>query len=305
MTPAVHSRRQALAVLLGAGPWLPRKLAGAAGPAIRMGISESTVGDVNLNDARMAVQVWLKRLGAEVNLVIDPKCFSTTREIVERVRNNQLDVVAVNALEYRLIANLLDSSEIVTAAGGDGVEQYLILIRRNGGVRRLGDMKGRRLVIMKAPKTCLAPAWLSTLLDDAGCGTAEQFFGSITTESKFSRVILPVFFGQADACLTSRRGFATMSELNPQVGKELQALASSAPLVPAFYVFRRNYPEAEKARLVNAIANLRNGIGGQELATLFQFDRLAVMSGDSLTSALNLLDKADRAHARQSAGGRK
>ena len=36
-------------------------------------------------------------------------------------------------------------------------------------------------------------------------------------------------------------GFKTMSELNPQVGRRLKVLASSAELVPTGFCFRRDY----------------------------------------------------------------
>ena len=62
--------------------------------------------------------------------------------------------------------------------------------------------------------------WLSTILEEGHCGSSDQFFGSVTTDTKVSRVVLPVFLGQADACLTSKAGFDTMCELNPQVAKD-------------------------------------------------------------------------------------
>jgi len=116
---------------------------------------------------------------------------------------------------------------------------------------------------------------------------------------------LPVFFGQADACVTSRRGFETMCELNPQVGRDLVTLASSPPLTVSFYIFRKNYRNSEREKVIKAISSLRRSPGGQELATLFQFEELAVKDAECLTSALNLLDRADRVRARQMGGGRK
>ena len=154
------------------------------------------------------------------------------------------------------------------------------------------------------PKMCLAPVWLSVLLEQGGFGPAERFFGSVLPATKSSRVILPVFFGQADCCLTSKRGFDTMCELNPQVGRELVALASSERMMVSFYIFRRNYRDAEREKLIRAISDLRNSPGGQELATLFQFEELSVRDASSLTTALQLLDRADRLRMRPAAGDR-
>ena len=303
---ASRSRRNALALILGAVSGPPRKLAASgAGEEIRLAISESVVGDVNLSDARAAMQIWIKRITQDLNVVISPSLFDTTQEILRRTRRGQLDAVALNALEYRQIADMLDPSQIVTSAGAAGLEQYVILAKRNNGIGRLSDLKGGRLCVLKSPKMCVAPAWLSTVLYEGNLGTGEQFFGSMIADSKFSRVILPVFFGQAEACLTSRRGFETMSELNPQVAKDLQPLASSPPMVVSFYIFRKNFPSVQRQKLIRAISSLRETTAGVQLATLFQFDQLTVRDASSLESVLGVLEKADRAAGRRSAGGRK
>jgi ABC-type phosphate/phosphonate transport system substrate-binding protein len=303
---ATSSRRHTLALMLGAGRWLPGALAAADGSAtVRLAISESVVGDVNLNDARAAMLVWTKRLTEDLNVVIDPKLFNSTQEIVDRTRKGQLDAMAVNVIEYRQIADLLDSSQIIGAAGAAGLEQYLILVKQNSGIRQIGDLKGRRLCTLKNPKMCVAPAWLFTILEEGHHGPAEQFFGSVVTDAKFSRVVLPVFFGQADACLTSKRGFDTMCELNPQVAKDLKVFASSPLMVVSFYIFRKNYQSPNREKLIKAILNLSGTVAGRQLATLFQFEDLGIRDASCLANALGVLDAADRARGQRGAGGRK
>ncbi|MCX6623326.1 MAG: hypothetical protein NTY38_20120, partial [Acidobacteria bacterium] len=159
---ATSSRRNVLSMLLGACS-MPVVLAAAdSGPAVRFAISESLAGDVNLNDARVAMQVWIVRMSRDLNLAIDAKLFPTTPEIVARMRAGQLDAVALNILEYRQLADWLDSSQLVTAASAAGLEQYMILARQSSGIRLFADLKGRRISILKAPRMCVAPAWLAT-----------------------------------------------------------------------------------------------------------------------------------------------
>ena len=69
---AIRSRRHALAVMLGACPWLRGAVDAADGGApVRLAISESLVSDVNLNDARAAMMIWLKRMMSDLNVVIE------------------------------------------------------------------------------------------------------------------------------------------------------------------------------------------------------------------------------------------
>jgi|ERR1035438_7810162 phosphonate transport system substrate-binding protein len=298
------SRRHTLALMLGASGWLSAAPATDGAP-LRFGISESVVGEVNLNDARVAMQIWVKRMTQEVNLVIDPKLFLPPQEFLERARKGQLDALAMNVIEYRQIAELMDASQIVTSPDASGLEQYLILVKRDSGIRHLGDLKGRRLCTLKTPRTCVAPIWLFTLLEEGHHGPAEQFFSSVVTDSKFARVVLPVFFGQADACVTTKRGFETMCELNPQVSRDLTAISSSPPMVVSFYVFRKNYQGVNREKLIKAFSSLRSGPAGGQLATLFQMEELTVRDVSCLASALRILDAAERARSRRGAGDRK
>ncbi len=297
------SRRGALALTLGTSNWLAASLcAGDEGAPIRMAISESVMGDVNLNDARAAMQIWIKRMRQQLNVVLDPKLFSTPQEIAERTRKGELDVVALNVVEFRPLAELFDSSQVVSTAGAPGMEQYNILVKQSGTIRQLGDLKGRRLSVLKTSKMCVAPAWLGTILEQWRHGSAEQFFGSVTTEAKFARVVLPVFFGQADACLTTKRGFDTMCELNPQVGRELKVLVSSPAMVVEFYVFIKNYRSDNRAKLLKAFSDLRASQSGQQLASLFQLEELVSRDASCLASGLRILMAAERLRGRQGTG---
>ena len=177
---ATSSRRRALALMFGASGWLPAVPATAdVGAPLRLAISESVVGEVNLNDARAAMQVWMKRMAQDMNLVVEynPKVFETTQEILGRARRGLLDAVALNVIEYRQMADLLDSSQVIASAGEEGPEQYAILVRQNSGIQRLGDLRGRRLILLEAPRMCMAAAWLSAILDEGHFGPSAQFLG--------------------------------------------------------------------------------------------------------------------------------
>ncbi len=298
------SRREVIAGMLGALPMLRVSAATGEGP-VRLAISETMVADVNMNDARAAMLIWIKQMMTDLKIVIEfnPKVFDSTEEIMSRARNGHLDAVALNVLEYRQLVDVLDPTQVIAEGGAIGQESYLLLVKRGNGLENLPNLRGKRLFGFKAPKMCVAGAWLTTILDDAHLGATEQFFGPITWETKVSRVILPVFFGQADACITSKRGFDTMCELNPQVARDLRVVAASPPMVVAFYVFHRNYRSANRDTFIKILADVTNNPAGRQLATLFQFDSLTVRDASCLSTAMSVLDAADR--ARRRAGGRK
>jgi len=158
--------------------------------------------------------------------------FEPAAEILRRARGGLFDAVALNVVEYRQIAELLDPNWIISES--DGAEEYLLLVKRGGGIQKPEDLRGRRLIMLTGAKMCVAYPWLSTVLDAAHPGPADQFFGSVAEEAKAARVVLPVFFGQADACVTSKKSFDVMCELNPQVARNLTVIAASSPMVVTF-----------------------------------------------------------------------
>lgn len=307
-TRTIPSRRHALALLLAAGGWLRgTRAAGQGGAPVRLAISETLVSDVNMNDARAAMMIWLKRIMADLKVVIEfnPRVFDTTEEILHRAHSGLFDCVALNVVEYRQIAGVLDPSQIIAEGGPWGPEQYLLLAKRNSGIQHLGDLRGRGLCMWKAAKMCVAGAWLTSILDEGHFGLSEQFFGSIAADSKASRVVLPVFFGQSDACLTSKRSFDTMCELNPQVAKELTVICSSPAMVVTFYVFHKNYHGVNRERFAKVCSELPSSAAGRQLATLFQFETLVAKDISCLAPALGVIEAAERAHGMRGAGSRK
>jgi len=260
---------------------------------IRLAVSESLVSQVNLNDARAAMQVWLKRMSQDLNIPIEfsPRVFDTSEEILRRARAGQFDAVALNVIEYREIADALDPGHVIAESDG---EQYLLLTKSAGPVRRLSDLRGKRLTVLRAPRMCLAAPWLANLLKEGQLGESDQFFASISSDLKPSRVVLPVFFGQADACITSRRGFETMSELNPQVARDLTVIARSPELVVTFYTFHKNYHGVSRERFAKVYADMPASAAGRQLATLFQFQGLAVKEVSCLAPSLAILETSDR-----------
>jgi ABC-type phosphate/phosphonate transport system substrate-binding protein len=310
------SRRGMLALMLGACPCLAVAVSASGGtpaaePAgpnssapIRVAISESMIPGVNLNDARASMLIWIKQVESGLNFQVDisPRVFDTTAEIFRRLRAGLVDSVAVNIVEYRQIAEELDPSEVINDSEGE--ENYLLLVKRGSGIRSLHDLRGRRLLMLSGSRMCIANQWLSTVLDEEHLGRPEEFFGSVMEDPKPSRVVLPVFFGQAEACVTAKKSFDLMCELNPQVAKELFSVAASATLVVTFYMFRKNYRGVDRDRFVHAFSNVPGTVAGKQIATLFQFNSLKVRPHSCLDPGLALLEKADRIRARAGGQGR-
>ncbi|MCL4813904.1 MAG: PhnD/SsuA/transferrin family substrate-binding protein [Vicinamibacteraceae bacterium] len=116
----------------------------------------------------------------------------------------------------------------------------------------------------------------------------------MTSVSKPARAVLPVFFGQQDACLTTQYGFELMVELNPQLGTGLTVVASSPPMVHSVVVFDRRFSPANRDKVVTSLLALHESPRGQQVLSLFGLDRLVEGTPADLATALELLARVDR-----------
>lgn len=88
-------------------------------------------------------------------------------------------------------------------------------------------------------------------------------------------------------------------ELNPQVAKDLTILAVSPPMVVTLHAFSRNYRGVYREKFITALSSIGSTAAGQQLATLFQFQRMTVTDGACLAPALAVIEKAERARGKR------
>lgn len=100
---------------------------------------------------------------------------------------------------------------------------------------------------------------------------------------------MPVFFRQADACLTSKYSFDVMSELNPQVGKQLKVVALSEPLITTMLAFRKGFTSPDKDIILDILDHFETAGGGRQILLIFQSDGLEKKPMSMVDSTLELI----------------
>ncbi|MCU0588796.1 MAG: phosphate/phosphite/phosphonate ABC transporter substrate-binding protein [Syntrophobacteraceae bacterium] len=263
----------------------------------RIGFSSSMFAEVNENDVKAATRAWIQVLTNERGIPIAPdiSILSGIEDISRALRAREVDAVSLTAEEYWALRQDLRSTHVVMGLfDGRFTEEYVLLVHRGSGIEGIGDLRGRNVVYFLNQRMGLASPWIETLLLKAGQGRSSQFFGRTTMLNKLPRVILPVFFRQSDACVVTRRGFQTMTELNPQVGQQLKVIASSPELVPAGFFFRGDFSESVRDRAFAEFEKIHTMPAGQQALTVFQSGELKVESISVLNGAMELLDTHKR-----------
>lgn len=271
-------------------------------PPLRIAFSQRMFMEVNENDARAAMFVWANTLGRERNIPVElaPAFLAGATIIAAALRNRTIDAITLPVDEYWAIRNEVALGPfIVGTVNGRVSEEYVVVVRKDRGFSSIGQLRGRTLAIYDNPRTCLSRPWLETLLMEDVSVKLPDFFGTVTSGTKLARVVLPVFFGQIDAALITREGLRVMSELNPQVGQQLQILAASAAMVPVVFCFRRDIDSPWLARLLSSISTIHETPAGRQTLTLFQSERLVECTAAEFASACELLDR----HQQRTASG--
>lgn len=242
----------------------------------RLAVTESMIGrTVNEGDAKLAMAAWADEVGKQSGFQVDVHV-SKMQKLVREVHDHQVDGFTLNTLELLEVEHYASSSLVMDEANAAGGDEYLILANEDSGIRTLADLRHKTLTVLDNPRMCLAPMWLEILLAASKLGTPEEFFARPVEQSKLSRVVLPVYFRQADACLVTRHGFNTMCELNPQLGHKLRVLATSPKLITTFMAFHKDCSPSVTQRCETALASLHKTPAGQQALTLFESSRLVV-----------------------------
>ena len=293
--------RAALAMVwLAVGPGVAIKGADApdpSAPKIRIAVSTSLSGLLNQNDVRAAIKVWQEGLSQQMKMRVEylGGVPLPPEPILEAMRNGTVDAATVTGSEIPRMMPYLDTSvTLVDSYYVHGGEEYIVLVNEDSGIHSLKELRGHTLLIHDAVVMTLARDWLEVRLAVTHEGPARRFFANIETQNKLSKVVLPVFFRQTDACLVAQRAFATMCELNPQLGKKLKVLALSEKLVPVVIAFRKTCPPEVKARFIAAIQGLSSTVYGRQILTFFQSSSVTPMDGAVLGPTLKMLAEAEQ-----------
>jgi phosphonate transport system substrate-binding protein len=265
---------------------------------LRLGVSENVVVGVNLNDAKAALAIWseelLKTIDIRMELAPNQEWVMPSDQLLSTIRAGQVDLICLTVQEYRQVAPYIDTRRVITDNyGGD---EFVLVVRQGSGIDNLAGLRGKSLILWDSPGTSLADPWLSVELWKEGPDSPRQVLGRITKNTKLAQVVLPVFFGQADACLVTRRGLDTMIELNPQLAQKLKVLVTSPQMEGTFFACRKDYPENLKKQILDGLVGLESSPPAKQISTMFQSPGFALRDADGLRPAITLLDAYERHH---------
>ncbi|WP_353119059.1 PhnD/SsuA/transferrin family substrate-binding protein [Nitratidesulfovibrio sp.] len=282
----------ALLMLLCAMAWA--RPVPAASAELRLGYVEYFLPGVDRKDVALAVQLWARRyVETERGLGVQLSAYGSRAEIRAALVAGRLDVVHLPTVDYLLLSREMDLKPFgVPVTDGEYGERYVLLVPKGSGITRLGQLRGKRLLVqaMSLGPESLPARWLERQLREQGLPPTAKHFVSVEYEVQPSRVLLPVFFGQAPACLVTERSLRTMTELNPQIGERLERIAVSQPLVDFVMCLAPSVDPSLAPRYAELGLGLSDNPWGRQMLLLLQLDGIAPFRPEAIEPARRLVE---------------
>ncbi len=246
--------------------------------------SGSAMTNINQNDAKAAVKVWLDIIARQKGYVLDSSVdiAGNVREIRNRLESHSTELIVLTTSDYLEMESSHLMTPVLTHAllsQGGAAYSYLFLVGPSSQAATLADLRGRSILTSTRGGSNIAGVWLDVLLGRENLGRATSFFSSVRSPEKAQDCILSLFFGKEDACVVDEVSLNMAKELNPQLGK-LKVLARSRPMIGSV-IATPVEPFPGRTELIDALLSLHEDPRGRQVLHLFRSERvLRIQSGD-------------------------
>lgn len=245
-------------------------------PIVNWGVL-NTLNGVNIDDARVAIEMNLNRQAVSIRQGTKPKLdiIPDLATAAERIRQKKLHGLAISGIDFILLRELVPTKPLYVASAlpDSPVEYYFIVTQKAVGLDQLAARGQRRLMVESQSQWDIGRIWLETVLHQKKLPKSNVFFTAIKPADKPARLVLPVFFNQAEACLVLQSAYNTMVELNPQIGKRLHVIFRSPGFVQSLVSIVDYLHPDFVAQVEKSLQNMHNTDDGRQLMMIFRHRR--------------------------------
>ena len=211
-------------------------------------------------DVVIATEILFKQILMDITR-LEPEyyVYKTEQEFLDAIDDGQLDYIEISPLIWlRLPKEKQDKIHLLSVIqmGQKRLERFLLVAPQG---ETLESLAGKRIRVDRNGDRKIGRLWLESEVKKIGGGGLNDYFGKVELVNSAEQLLLPTFFGKADACLVKEDDYRVAVELNPQIGARLAVLATSA-------VFPMVLTAATGARFEDIIAE----VGSQPINLMSQ-----------------------------------
>ncbi len=233
------------------------------------------------------------------NRKLDPSLKATTvvynnlSDTENALSKKEVDVLVMIPEEFTRLRASFHLIPILSADYGNRFyNELLLLVREDSGIKEIGHLRGKSLLLDVGQQGSIPIKWLDSILKQRFMSNTRVFFSKTQENKKSSKVIMPVFFGQVDACLVSRNSYEMLVEQNPQIGHKLLILERSPGFVTGILAARNDIGIKRRDAIIKVLTEMHTDPKGKQILTLFRINRLVPFLPEHLASVSKVLKES-------------
>ena len=218
-------------------------------------------------------------------------CQNETRLLDQINKGFELVIISTpEFMKYQKRFNFLPA--FTNQTGGSVGFNYLLVVNRDDDISGISQLKGSELNIQAQSTLEIPEMLLDKLLKEEKLSKANIFFSKITKFPSTNNAVLPVFFKKAKAAMVTEQALNIMSEINPQIEKQLKIIYRSPSFIHGVSCFNGNTITPEnKEIMTDLLLNLHNDAYGRQLLNLFTTDKVVPYKAEYLTEFIKILGR--------------
>lgn len=257
---------------------------------IRLAFTENVFSKADRNDASSALKAWASAVVQERNINdrVEIIMLGSVQELQKKLDDEEVDGATLTTGEM-IKLRVIPEFVYLPIVNNKPEVNYVILVNKKRA-QHLDQLRSGRILIFEGQRMSLARLWFTGLVIEECDMSGEQLDTfDLVEEKDISNAIFKVFFQQADAAIVTADAFKLAVELNPQLGRDLQILHQSEPLVPGVFIFRSNWTGRSADVLDAALTQLHTTPGGQQVLTVFQSSSMEKFPVETITPTLEFV----------------
>ena len=253
MTSLIRLRRGLLTLTLAA-------IGAAAMPALAA--PPLTIGLIPAEDSQAMIESSrqvLDSLQQQLGMPVKPFVATDYNGVIEALRSKKLDVAYLGPFSYVLanqVAGVEAFAVAVTKKTGQSAYKSVIIARKDSGLARTADLKGRTFAFVD-PTSASGHLFPKAGLLQGGYDP-ETFFSRVIFSGSHDASILAVANKKVDAAAVADRILASAIAKGQVKADELEIVWSSNPIPESPMVWRKDLDPALKAKIAKALANVKD-----------------------------------------------
>lgn len=241
---------------------------------LRIGFDILALPDLARADIEVSLKFWTEEISRQANVPIKVQIYeNAVDEMATDFKNGTTNFLLTTPLNF---IELFDRSTLadgfMAAKGGLIFDNLVLLTHKNTGIKQFSELKGKRVAILKNVR--FLKVYLQTLCLKAFHKNCDNTLSITEPERNSTRLILKLFFQQVDAVVANKSAFELVSEMNPQVSRELQIIEELDSVPMGLGFFNANVAPEFREEIIGKVQNITQYDRGKSVLEIFKTDNI-------------------------------